>query len=629
MITALQRDAIVAVVLASAVFAVFSPTVTGRFLNWDDDRNVVYCPPVRSLDRGFVAWSFTNYRVGDFKPLTWFSYAFDYRFWGLNPVGYRLGNLLLHAAAALAVYRLFRTAASPPIPPAAACLGALFWAVHPLRLESVAWISDRKGLLCGFFYLLALLSWLGNRRLRPGWYRRTLLFTVLALLSKPVAATIRVALAALELLPGRRLSPRRLAAGLAPLAALAAVTGLLALYGQSRGGALAGWGSAGLGSRLIWGAEGIVLYPYLLIFPWRISSSFPIPPIEGAALIAAAALFSGLLVFAFRLHGKNPAPLAWLVFYLGAIFPFCGIFPTGLVTAAARYAYVPGVALAGFAATVFLGRHPRRGAVAAAGTAVAVLGIYTFLSGFYWRDSLALWSRAARVSPGSLPARAHYGEVLYERGCPEPASRELYRALELFRETPLPAPGVGLAVITNLSQALMRMERYSQAEAVLAPAVRESPGWLLHSLYASLSRRQGRIEPARRHYRLALAGNPLWIPALCELGLMEAQSGDPAAAARYYRRALLLSPRSPRARYYLALLRLDQGDPASAQAILEPLRREYPSSQWLARAAAAAAAAGNGAPPLFEPPPPGFPKEPDIPFFAPGEQGAGAIALAP
>ena len=201
----------------------FLPVLDNGFIpNWDDRTNFLDNPHYRGLGSAQLRWMFTTFHAGHYIPLTWLSLGLDYLLWGLNPAGYHLSSLLLHAATALAFYflavRLFRFALPPATSPAAlrwgAAMAALLFAVHPLRVESVAWATERRDVLSGLFYVLALLCYVkaatapaetAPARLEPRWYALSLTCFAAALLSKSIVVTLPVTLVVLDVYPLRRL----------------------------------------------------------------------------------------------------------------------------------------------------------------------------------------------------------------------------------------------------------------------------------------------------------------------------------------------------------------------------------------------------------------------------------------
>src|SRR5204862_1309931 len=204
---------VVALLLAAATFVTFLPSLRGEFLNWDDDANFLNNLKYRGLSPRHLSWMATAHVGGHYHPLTWLTLGVDYVIWGMNPFGYRLTNLLFHVANAILLFCVLRTLlrmsgrAESPWP---ALIGAAFYAVHPLRVESVAWITERRDVLCGFFSLLCVLAYLKyveeERRDRSGsrWLVMSLLAFAASLLSKSLSVTVPAALLLLDFYPLKR-----------------------------------------------------------------------------------------------------------------------------------------------------------------------------------------------------------------------------------------------------------------------------------------------------------------------------------------------------------------------------------------------------------------------------------------
>jgi hypothetical protein len=209
---------LVPVLIALATVAAFLPTLENDFLTWDDHANLVDNPHYRGLDWSHLRWMWTAFHMGHYIPLTWMTFALDYLLWGMKPVGYHLSNLLLHAANAVVFYFIVRRLLRTALPglsedrqaglTVAAAFAALLFALHPLRVESVAWATERRDVLSGLFYLLALLAYLracergeGGR----GWYWGSVGLFACALLSKSMAVSLPVVLLILDVYPLRRL----------------------------------------------------------------------------------------------------------------------------------------------------------------------------------------------------------------------------------------------------------------------------------------------------------------------------------------------------------------------------------------------------------------------------------------
>src|SRR6516165_9003852 len=211
--------------LALTTFIVFLPALKAGFVNWDDEVNFLKNTNYRGLGPAQLQWMFANFLMGNYIPLTWMTFGLDYVVWGMNPAGYHLTNILLHAANAVLFYfialHLLRLSAPRHLvdgtsaPVIGSAFATLLFAVHPLRAESVAWITERRDVLSGFFYLAAVLTYLrycgvsdqqtGRARNAPGWYWASLGFFAAALLSKSMAMTLPAILLLLDAYPLRRL----------------------------------------------------------------------------------------------------------------------------------------------------------------------------------------------------------------------------------------------------------------------------------------------------------------------------------------------------------------------------------------------------------------------------------------
>src|SRR5437899_1426812 len=206
------------VLIALVTFVPFLPTLDNQFVNWDDDDNLVENPHYRGLGWTHLRWMWTTSHIGHYAPLTWMTFGLDYLLWGMNPVGYHLTNLLLHAANAAVFYlvacRILGLALPGPAQrgnvglAASAAFATLLFAIHPLRVESVAWATERRDVLSGLFYLLALLAYLRavERESRGrAWYWGAVGLFACALLSKSIAVSLPVVLLILDVYPLRRL----------------------------------------------------------------------------------------------------------------------------------------------------------------------------------------------------------------------------------------------------------------------------------------------------------------------------------------------------------------------------------------------------------------------------------------
>src|SRR5262249_6863530 len=187
-----------ALIIAAATLVVFWPVLGNQFVNWDDDKNFLVNPSFRGLGIANLRWMFTTFHLGHYHPLTWLSLGIDYVIWGLDPAGYHLSSLLLHTANAVLFYCVALRLLGGRI--LAAAFGALFFALHPLRVESVAWASERRDVLSGMFYLVTLLAYLRAHQEGPRrrWLAISLAAFAAALLSKAIVVSLPVVLLLLD-----------------------------------------------------------------------------------------------------------------------------------------------------------------------------------------------------------------------------------------------------------------------------------------------------------------------------------------------------------------------------------------------------------------------------------------------
>ncbi|HEX9418402.1 MAG TPA: hypothetical protein VGA81_05065, partial [Methylomirabilota bacterium] len=320
---------------------------------------------------------FTSFHVGHYVPLTWVSFGLDYLVWGMDPFGYHLTNLALHAANAalffLVAVRLLALA-SPALAVdrlglrVAALAAALLFSVHPLRVESVAWATERRDVLCGFFYLLAALSYLraanyllvkdARARSRRVWYAATIAAGAAAMLSKSMAVSLPAILLLLDLYPLKRLrldaslldaKSRRVLAEKAPLFLFAAAAAVLAVLAVGRADALTSVGRMGIVERLSIACFSLAFYPFKMLVPLHLSPLYELPPVLGPwtpSFAVSALAVIGITGLAVGLRRRWPALAAAWAGYVVMLVPVSGIVHNGPQITADRYSYLPCLAWA-------------------------------------------------------------------------------------------------------------------------------------------------------------------------------------------------------------------------------------------------------------------------------------------
>ncbi len=434
--------------LPSAVFLfsflAFTPALGGEFLNWDDNLVLTDHNAWRGLGWDQIGWAFSTHHAGHFHPLTWLSFGLDYSLWGMNPWGYHLVNLLLHATGAVLFYfivlRLLDRTLREDLTRLAAAAGALLFAIHPLRVESVAWITERRDVLSGCLLLLTVLAWLkwtgGEGR---KWYAIALGAFILSLLSKAWGITLPIVLLILDLYPLRRFIAGRRAAVLletTPFFALAIAAGVAAFIAQRRVGAMDFVPDHTAIDRVIQSGYGLFFYVAKTVAPvaqnplYALKPSFN--PFEAKYVLGAAAA-ALITVAAILLRKRRPELLtAWLIFAV-SVGPVLGLAQAGPQLVAEKYTYLsclPFAVLATAGLVAWMARDPKTPLVVV-GLLIAVLGIRAWSYSHEWRDSVSLWTRAVRQDDENTQAWFNLGSAKLKRGDRTGAFSDLGRAIEL------------------------------------------------------------------------------------------------------------------------------------------------------------------------------------------------------
>ncbi|HET8578507.1 MAG TPA: tetratricopeptide repeat protein [Methylomirabilota bacterium] len=614
--------AILPLLVAAACFAAFLPALEGQFLNWDDSVNFLGNPGYRGLGWRQIHWMFTTALMGHYIPVTWLTLGANYVAGGMNPWGYHLLSLLVHATNATLFYFVSRrllSAAGVPEPAVywAAAFASLLFGVHPLRVESVAWVTERRDVLCGLFFLLAVLAYLrgveAGGPLRGRWRALSLLAFAASLLSKAAAMPLPLVLLLLDVYPLRRrgLGWRRLALEKAPYAMLAAAAAVIALVVLPQAGAVTGYEQYGPLARLGMVGYSLIFYPRKFLWPSDLSPLYELPArVEltewrFAASLAAVVVVSIALVLARR---RWPAGLAAWTYSALMLLPVSGIIHSGHQLAHDRYSYLSSLsfALLGGAAVAWVlalrarGRiRPFMTAVLTAGATLAIAGLAagSWEQSYTWRDSETLWRWAVDVDPRCAVCRLNLGQAVTKDAATGEA--RLGEAESLVREAIRLKPDYAEAYY-NLGTALLVQKRYDEAEVALRAFVRLAPAravgperlgvlYLVQGRYAEAMPllHQAAIMRGERTRSATAGGNA---PLSEALGLLSdtpetlvfigralVEQERRAEAIDVLRRAAALDPTAPAAPYWLARAYRAAGDRQHEQEALATLRALDPA----------------------------------------------------
>ncbi|MFN0243081.1 MAG: tetratricopeptide repeat protein [Planctomycetota bacterium] len=501
----------------------FWPAYSAEFVDWDDGANFITNYAFRGLSSEHLQWMFTTTHMGPYQPLSWLSLAVDYELFGLDPHAFHRTNVLLHALAAVACYQLAHVllalvrlrsgasevAANGPATLFAATFAALFFAVHPLRCESVAWVTERRDVLSGLFYLASVGAYVSAAGAQHPGRRRVLAFVlyVLGLLSKASGMTLPLVLLLLDAWPLGRWthSPeerRRALLEKLAFALPALVVAWIAVLGQaSAGTALRSLAQHGALERAAQAAYAACFYPWKTLLPADLLPIYELPrPFVAteARFLACAFLTIAITIAAIVLRVRAPGfSVAWLAYGV-LLAPVSGLAQAGTQLVADRYSYLPCVPLAVLAAAALLQwsvRVPRHAlyALQLGGGALLVLAILTFQQTRIWRTSESLWTHTLERSPDSANALQNLGATRLRTAVDATDATERRRLLEtaamLFERGLQVAPDE----VFWLNRGLVFVLR-SEDEPARAPELLEQARASVER-GITLAREHGRVDP--------------------------------------------------------------------------------------------------------------------------------------
>jgi tetratricopeptide (TPR) repeat protein len=566
------RDVGAAALLFVLTFALYAGTGGFEFLNYDDPDYVTRNPVVQGgLTAGGARWAF-GFHAANWHPLTWLSHMLDVELFGVAAGRMHWMNAALHALGAglllLALASL--TARSWP----SLVVAALF-AAHPLRVQCVAWIAERKELLASVLFFGSLVAYARYARTRgAGAYAAVVLLLALGCMAKPMLVTAPLVLLLLDVWPLGRLGAAAAPRGTArvwleklPMLAIAAVSCVLTVLAQRAGGALGELAALSFLDRLWTAGAGLLAYLRASAWPSELAAFYPHPLLTGGSVLVPGviglALALAASVAAWTLRSRLPALFTGWFWFLGMLVPVLGLVQVGDQAWADRYAYLPTIGL--YVALVFgLAHAPRaRAELALAGLAAAgLLAFVTARTLPHWRSSRALWERALAVTERNWIAHNNLGLVYLER-------RETERAREHFEAALRVRPSFVQARY-NLGQVQELDGEFPQAIETYRAALQTRPGHpeTLVRL-AVLARAQGENEQAIELFDQGIQANPTNAPLWVGLARLLLETGDVDRAANCAASALKLERSLPDAHVVLAEVALRRGEPELAAEHLE------------------------------------------------------------
>ena len=569
-----KRRWILAAVIALLSFVVFLPGLSNEFVNWDDYETLVNNPQYRGFGWSQLGWMFTTFHMGHYQPLSWLTFAFDYWLWGMNPLGYHLTNLVLHSVNAVVFFFLGRRLLSYAVRLTndrnelyinlSAGLAALFFSVHPLRVESVVWVTERRDVLSGLFFLLTLYGYVrahanADGKSRPSWLAFSLTAFVFSLSAKASAITLPLVLLLFDVYPLHRLAgtwrswftpdAKKILWEKLPFALLAILFAIIAIFAQQSAGALRPVQQYSISYRVGQAVYGIIFYLWKSIIPLNLSPLYELPYdfevwvgiflfCAGAVLAISAALF--------LLRRRWPAVLAAWVFYLIVLAPVAGIAQSGPQLVADRYSYFSCMSWAVLLGGGFLyllnsldarlGRHSVLiAALPVPGVVLIILVFLTWMQTQVWHDTRSLWNHVIAVAPESSVAYYNLGRIAENEG-------QLAEGLELYRRALRNNP-LNADAHYNLARLLAKQGEQSEAIAHYRDVLKIRPNDAdAHNNLGLLLAARGETAAALDEFHRALQIDPKYAKAFFNLGRALARQNELDKAIESYRQALSISP---------------------------------------------------------------------------------------
>ncbi|MCK4469282.1 MAG: tetratricopeptide repeat protein [Desulfobacterales bacterium] len=547
---------IISLLLIAAILITYWQVKDFDFICFDDRPYVTENHHVRAglTIKGFT-WAFTSFHVSNWHPLTWLSHMLDRELYGLNPMGHHWTSLQIHIANTLLLFFILQYMTGALW--RSAFVTALF-ALHPLHVESVAWVAERKDVLSTFFGMLALLSYCRYAK-QPSLakYLLTILFLSMGLMAKPMLVTLPFLLLLLDFWPLARLRSEtlsRLVLEKIPLFVPVVISSCLTFMAQQSSGAVKPLESFSLTVRIANAFVSYASYAVKAIWPHNLTVFYPHPgnslplwQVFGAILLVGGASF-----LAIRSLKKYPYIAVGLFWYLGMLVPVIGLVQVGPQAMADRYTYIP---MTGLFIVITWGFsdlstkwHYRKIVLALFAVIIlSALTVSTFFQLGYWRNSVALFERAVSITENNCLAHNNLGAALLEKGKPDEAVLHLKEALRI-------EPGCR-AALYNLGAALSAQGKLDEAVLHYNDVLKINPkDAIVHNNLADVLSVQGKLNEAVLHYNEALKIDPDYASAHCGFGSLLIKQGKFKEAMFHLAEAIRIDPDYAEAYYNIGVI---------------------------------------------------------------------------
>jgi len=488
--------------LALVTFAVFWQVQRNEFVDYDDDKYVVKNPYVQGgLNLKSIEWAFTATRASNWHPLTWLSHTLDCKLFGLNPKWHHLVNLLFHIVNTLLLFLVFKDMTGALWQ--SAYVAALF-ALHPLHVESVAWVAERKDVLSTMFWLLMMAAYLRYvRQHNLIWNTVTLLLFALGLMAKPMLVTLPFVLLLLDYWPLERLNRQAIFEKI-PFWGLSAISSIITFFAQQKGGAITGADMLALRIRFANAIVSYTRYVGKMIWPTKLAVLYPyqIDRLLFLKAVAAGLALLAVTMLIIRLSARHRYLAVGWFWYLGTLVPVIGLVQVGSQTFADRYTYIPLTGLfiiVAWASPELLAgwRHKKALLIAAAAIILPALSICTHIQLRCWRNSTSLFEHTLKTVSDDGTINYNLGNVLQSQGKFEEATTHYRQAVKI-------KPNY-IKALNNLGNILAERGKFDEAVDYFNQGLHFEPNdvWLRYNLAVTLLS-EGKPGEAANEFNYAL-----------------------------------------------------------------------------------------------------------------------------
>ncbi len=499
---------LICLLLAAVTLAVYWPVLDSDFVGFDDEYYVTRNLQVQEgLTWQSLGWAFKSFDCTNWHPITWISHMIDYELYGLNPIGHHLTGLLLHLANVLLLFWVLLALTSSQWRSAVA---AAIFAVHPLHVESVAWVSEHKDVLSTLLLLLTMLAYTAYvRRGGAGRYGLVAGLFALGLMAKPMLVSLPIVLLILDWWPLQRVghvSIKRLLIEKISLGIMAVASCVVTYIAQTGGNPVGRLGHIPLAIRIDNAIVSYAAYLGKMLWPVKLAVIYPHPLdlIPAWQVVGSGALLAGIALIVFAARKSRPYLLAGWLWYLVTLVPVIGLVQVGEQAMADRYAYIPLIGI--FVACVWgvadllksrAAKWRRIAAYTSVCILITLLAVGAWLQTSYWRDSVSLFSRAIQVTQNNYVAQLNLAISLDREGELEEAREHFEEALRLQPDWP--------EALYNYGVTLAKMGNFDEAIAVYRRALEIRPGYVEARYNLALAYDQLKdYDRAIREYRAAI-----------------------------------------------------------------------------------------------------------------------------